>query len=163
MTEAFGSGQARSMGKFVTLEISPLFSDWALADRSALAHFLEVRSFKAGESIIDRLSNSSELFIVSSGSVKLSAESHSLEVTAGASFGELSLIHPSKRRVSAKAITPVETLVITAHHWLEMKQKTPSVAVKLMESILRKLSKELSSFEIPARSQWIKSSSSSLI
>lgn len=151
------------MGKFITLEISPLFSDWSLADRSALAHFLEVRSFQAGDLIADRLSNSSELFIVSSGTVKLSAESHSLEVSAGASFGELSLIYPSTKRVSATAATAVETFVITAHHWLEMKRNTPSVAVKLMESILKKISKELSALELPGKSQWTKSSSSGLI
>jgi CRP-like cAMP-binding protein len=147
------------MGKFVTLDTCRMLQNWSLDERSALAHFLETRSYEANESLIDRTSRTAELLFIASGKIKLSAETYSLEISEGASIGELSLINPSQKRVSATAITPVTAYVLSAQRWLEMKRNTPSVAVKLMESILKKVSDELGSFELPPKSQWAKSTS----
>jgi CRP-like cAMP-binding protein len=147
------------MGKFVTLDACRMLQDWSLDERSALAHFLEDRSYDANATLIDRTSKTSELLFIASGKVRLSAEAYSLEISPGATIGDLSLINPSQKRVLAVAITPVDVYVLSAQRWLEIKRNTPSIAVKLMESILKKVSYELGSFELPPKSQWAKSAS----
>jgi CRP-like cAMP-binding protein len=147
------------MGKFVTLDACQMLQDWSLDERSALAHFLEHRSYDANATLIDRSSKASELLFIASGKVKLSAETYSIEILQGATIGELSLMNPTQKRISAIAITPVDAYVLSSQRWLEMKRNTPSVAVRLMESILKKVSNELGSFELPPKSQWAKSAS----
>lgn len=147
------------MGRFVTLDACEILQDWTLDERSALAHFLEPRSYEINSTLIDRTSKIAELILIASGRVKLSAEAYSIEISQGATLGELSLIHPTQKRVSAIALTPVEAYALNAQRWLELKRNTPSIAVKLMESILKKVSHELGSFELPPKSQWAKSAS----
>lgn len=144
------------MGKFLTLENARLLNSWTLDEKSALAYFLKAKSFKAGEIIFDRLSKGSQLVFVSSGTVKLSAENYSFEVSEGSSFGELSLVQDVPKRVSATASSDVEVLSLDGHQWIELKRNAPSVAVKLLESIINKVSREIANFELPGKSQWAK-------
>lgn len=139
------------MGKFRSLEKSLLASSWSLEERAALAFFLEERRFNEGDPVFNRMAKEAALYLVEQGGVRLQYEQYSVDLKEGASFGELSLFQETTKLVTATALGNCIVWILTKEKYEELRKNTPSVAVKLMESIIQKMGKVVSEALMPPR------------
>jgi len=139
------------MGKFRALERAQLTKDWLLEEITALAHFLTERKVVEGDPIFLKQSKDRGLYFIETGIVRIQYEGLSVDLREGDSFGELSLFDENQKPVSTTAAQSCSLWVLTMDNLMEMKATTPSVAVKLMESICGKIAKSLSVFTVPTR------------
>ena len=121
-------------------------------DLSGIAIFSELKSeqiidlesncqqnyYQGGDQIIDQLSNSREVYFISSGSVRVtnltsSGKEVALEVLdEGKCFGELSALDGGLRSSSVIAIEPSAIIIMPARIFIKTLEKYPSVGLKVM-------------------------------
>jgi len=108
------------------------------ADVRALEKACAWRQYDAGEQIIDRQSDSREVFFVVSGRVRIAIYSiQGREITLddlmpGDHFGELAAIDSEPRSASVMAVTPCMLASLSADRFLKLCADQPDVALRLM-------------------------------
>lgn len=133
------------MGKFTSLEKSKLTCDWSLEERAALAYFLEKKEVASGARLFKESTIESQLYFLDKGEVELDSKNIRISLEAGDSFGELSLFQETSKKLGALAQTECTLWVLSKDKYLEICDQHPSLAHKLQESVLKKLSGLLSS------------------
>lgn len=121
----------------------PLFAGLAESTSKDLDRLLRWRRYAPQEQIIDRQSESREVFFVGSGKVRvviysLSGREVTLnDVTAGGFFGELSAIDGEPRSASVMAIQ--ESLVGSMSHedFMRLLLNNPELSVQVMRHLAR--------------------------
>ncbi|WP_245689278.1 Crp/Fnr family transcriptional regulator [Roseospirillum parvum] len=116
----------------------PLFAGLAPAERAAIARQCRWRRFAAGEQIIDRQSESRDVFFVVSGRVRVIIYSVAgREVTlddllAGDFFGELAAIDGNPRSASVMALEETRLAVVGGSTFLDLVLGRPALALAVM-------------------------------
>ncbi len=115
-------------------------------DINKLKQIGEVASFKSGETIIYQGLYGEEMYILLKGRVQVfvlnpfdGTEAHIAELGAGDVFGEMSLFQGSKRSASIRALEPCTMFKITKQGLDEYIEMDPSMAVKLMKIIAKRI------------------------
>ena len=117
-----------------------LFAD---LDDLALAHIANVATpleVDAGYVLIDAGQEGTGLFILQDGSVTVEIGSRSIECSAGAFIGELSLlvdglVHTGRVR----AATPLKCLAINRLDFDRLLQDEPQIAINMLRALARRL------------------------
>ncbi len=128
------------MGKFTALENATLTQNWALEERSALAHFLEPQQIKKGQEVCDLRAG---LVFVDEGSIKVAFQNEVLPLKSGASFREVSLFATESTDIKLVANEDATLWILSPEKWEELRQISPVVAIKLLEGMTKKLTDEL--------------------
>jgi len=121
-----------------SLEGMHLLQNVPAADVRALEKACAWRQYDAGEQIIDRQSDSREVFFVVSGRVRIAIYSiQGREITLddlmpGDHFGELAAIDSEPRSASVMAVTPCMLASLSADRFLKLCADQPDVALRLM-------------------------------
>jgi CRP/FNR family cyclic AMP-dependent transcriptional regulator len=118
----------------------PLFEELGSDDLRWIADFTEVRSYAAGENILEIGEAGRSLFILTSGTVQvlhpLEPESHQLaRLGPGDFLGEMALLNDAPRSATVKAAGAVEALVLSRTEFRRLLLERPEVTVKLLEAM----------------------------
>ena len=96
--------------------------------------------FEAGEAIFDEGSQGEKMYVVYSGKVDIEREGKVIEeLSAGDSFGEMSLIDGAPRSATARAKTNCEVAPITEKAFLLLVHEAPIFALTLMHNLADRL------------------------
>ena len=123
----------------------PIFGLLDDEEREALAHMMDCRDFKAGETIFHYGDAGGEIFILRSGRVELFIESNEGEKIVlseneiGDVIGELSFLDGGARTGTAMAIEETQMLVMHRDRLLEFIDKHPHAAMDLLTAVGRRL------------------------
>lgn len=99
------------------------------------------RSFAAQEQIIDRQSETTDVFFVVEGRVRVvnySVTGREItldDIEAGGHFGELAAIDSAPRSASVMALTPTKLAVLSQERFLDLIENHPQVALTVMRDL----------------------------
>jgi len=130
--------------KISVLQGMPIFCYLNYKELVRVMNITTVRSFQAGELIIEEASKGDELFIVLDGTVRLhQLDSYITTLKRGDHFGEMSLVDSSPRSASASAEEPARLLQIRRPDFYEIIRNEEKLSVKLLWSFLQVLTQRL--------------------
>jgi CRP-like cAMP-binding protein len=124
------------------LKACPLFKDFTPTGLRIFAGIAVPRAFPKGSSLFTEGKPGDSLFVLSEGTVRLSArgpggEEVSLgEVGAGEPLGELALVQKGERLCSATAVTDVSALELRHADFQKLLGQKPQACVKLLLGII---------------------------
>lgn len=122
-----------------------LFRDLEPKTRALLEMSLETMTFEKGDVIVQEREPSATLFIIKSGSVRISLRSDAdREVTlavleSGEFFGEMGVIDGEPRSATATAIERTVTLSMTPEQFRAQTRAHPEIALELLTILSKRL------------------------
>lgn len=124
------------------------FADFGESDIQALSNECNEASFKKDEVVFAEESPGDKMYVIRQGSVKIFKKIKNNETTLaivnpGEFFGEMALLDGGPRSAAAKAIEEVKALVITTKNFTNLREKSPSAALRIMDVLVRTLSSRL--------------------
>lgn len=130
----------RKNGKVDVIAKVPLFAGCSKAELNAVASIADELDLDEGATLIREGERGREFLIVVEGSVKVTKKGRRLaELGAGSFVGEIALIADVPRTATVVATSPVRLLVITDRGFQHLIRKMPSVAVKVLASLGKRL------------------------
>lgn len=131
--------------KVESLRQVPLLSSLADQDLREIIHISRQKSYAKGDVIINQGDQGNLLFVLLSGSVKVSLiDSHGKEIIIrmlykGNFFGEMSLLDGQIRSTTVTAIEDTEALVIYRDQFKRLIQQKPHVVLEILATLNRRL------------------------
>ena len=130
--------------KVLILKSTPLFAqtpDHVLAE---IADLVEQVSFEAGQTIFNKGDPGDSLYVIVSGSVKITDGERLLsELHEGEAFGELALLDPEPRLGTAAAAEATGLLRLDAPNFHEVLDSQPEVSSAIIRVITKYLRSQL--------------------
>jgi CRP/FNR family cyclic AMP-dependent transcriptional regulator len=129
----------------VALENISLFSELSDADREAVSKLAVTRNYHKNTMVICEGDRSDSLYVVLSGKVKVFlSDEDGKEVTLnlqgeGEYFGELALLDDAPRSASVITVEDTKLAVISKAAFDECMEKNPSIALKIIRGLARRL------------------------
>jgi CRP/FNR family transcriptional regulator, cyclic AMP receptor protein len=128
------------MDVFAFLKASPLLRGFTDDGVRIIQAAVAARQLEPGMPVFLERMMGESAFLLCHGEVSIHATRNHTERELGVlyapdSFGELSLIQPGPRRVTAKARTPVLVLEIPRRDFLRLQQQRPQACLKLLVNI----------------------------
>lgn len=129
----------RSMSE--ALGAVPLFAGLDAAGLDSLSHGMRVRRFRRNETVFHVGDPGDALFIVMSGSIKITLpadtgdEAILATLRPGDFFGELALLDGAPRSATAIAIEPTETFILSRERFKELIATEPAMREALLGTL----------------------------
>jgi CRP-like cAMP-binding protein len=108
-------------------------------DLSRLARIGQRRSYAAGDALVEKDSDRGEFFVLLSGEAEVEVGSTFPVLSPGDFFGEMALLEGSRRTATVRATEPVQVMVFEPMYFRPFLIENPSVAVTLLEGVVRRL------------------------
>jgi CRP-like cAMP-binding protein len=121
------------------LKATPFFADLNPDDLQAVLRMGRPVRFEPGQAMVERGERSDGMYIVTSGHAQVDVGGRYHDLKAGSFFGEMALIHGGKRGATVKVVEPVEALMIPGEDFRSFLLEHPSVAVTMLETLVRRL------------------------
>ena len=127
------------------LEQLPFFSELRHQDLTALAEDFRLRQYAKGEIIFHQGDESSEMYIVVEGKIRIyrtspaGGETSITILTRGDINGEFSMIDNQPRSATARAIVRTTTLQIRSDCFVEHMHRIPNIALAMNKLLVEKL------------------------
>jgi CRP-like cAMP-binding protein len=119
----------------------PLFEDLEHTELQSLADSMHLRTFVAGETVSAEGSGAEGFFVVESGEAEVTVDGQQRgTISPGDYFGEIALLMGSERTATIKATTDLRCYGLTAIEFRDVVERDPSIAWKLAESMMHRLS-----------------------
>jgi CRP/FNR family transcriptional regulator, cyclic AMP receptor protein len=131
------------------LKSCSLFVGFQEAGLLILAKLFNARTIQAGSPIFVENMMAESMFVIKVGIVRLCVkDTHGQDqvlekLTAGESFGEMSLVFGGHRLVSAIAETDCQLLELSRRDFVKLQKQKPQLFLKLMLAIVGQLGKKL--------------------
>jgi CRP-like cAMP-binding protein len=141
----------------------PLFAGLDAEHLSKIAALAEVRSYPGRAVVVNQGEPARALFAIGRGRLKVASSGPDGRDTVlgimaeGEVFGEVALLDGGARSATCTAIEPCELLVIDRAQFLDLLEKSPAIAVKLLHVLagrLRRLSQrseDAAFLDVPSR------------
>jgi CRP-like cAMP-binding protein len=127
------------MDQVAFLRDVPLFEGLGAGELQEVAAAMAPRTFDAHEMIVSQGSPSLGFFLIKEGAADVVKDGGVVaRLSAGAFFGETSLLTDSPRTASVVACEPTECLVLLAWDFRELLAKRPDLSMKLLELVCRR-------------------------
>jgi len=133
----------------ILLQSVYLFSDLNADERGSLAKIAEAMTLPAGFPIFRAGDPATALYLIESGSVRvtvISSSGKSIDVAtlgSGSHFGEMALIDGAKRSATAETLEPTSMFRFDYDKVTALLDRSPATASKLYRSLARFLSNRL--------------------
>jgi CRP-like cAMP-binding protein len=122
------------------LKAVPLFSGCSTRDLASLSQFLRVVDFPAGREIVKQGNTGAGLHVLLEGETKVVVGNRTRQrLRPGDFFGEISLLDRGPRMATVVAETPVRTLSLSSWNFRAALKEHPSVAIKMLEELARRI------------------------
>jgi CRP/FNR family transcriptional regulator, cyclic AMP receptor protein len=122
------------------LKTVPLFSGCSDRELGSLGRFLREVNFPAGREILRKGQTGTGLHVIVDGEAKvLVGDGTGRRLGPGAFFGEISLLDRGPRTATVVAETPLRTLALSSWNFRAALKEHPTMAVKMLEELARRI------------------------
>jgi CRP-like cAMP-binding protein len=142
------SAQEATMENSSFLKSVVLFAEFEPQEMEKLGGMLQRAEFHPGDAVLDEGSPNRALHILVSGRLRVVREVQGREValcdlTAGQTFGELSIIEDGVASATLKAVTDAEVLSVPMHDLATFLRQNPAAGAKFWRAIALDLRRRL--------------------
>jgi serine/threonine protein phosphatase PrpC/CRP-like cAMP-binding protein len=130
--------------KLETLHRMPLFRHLTYGELVRVMNITNVRSYAAGDHVLEEGQDGDEMFIVLTGGVRVhSGEAKIVVLGPGQHFGEMALVDKAPRSASVTSEGATKLMVMKRRDFFDIVRKDHDVAVKLLWAFLGVLTERL--------------------
>ncbi|TQF31077.1 cyclic nucleotide-gated ion channel [Bradyrhizobium sp. UNPA324] len=106
----------------------PLFSHLAAAEIADIMRLLRARTVEQGEVLVRRGDVASSMYFITAGEVEIALPSQHVRLADGTFFGEIALLHKTKRSGTVTATRKTRLLVLDAQDFHALIARMPTLA-----------------------------------
>jgi len=118
----------------------PIFASCTPEEIAAISEVAQESGFQAGQIIVTQGTPGQAFYLILSGRVEIIRDGQSLGAFGpGDFFGEMSLLDSAPRSATIKALEITNCLMLSSWDFKALLERYPSIAVKLLEVLSRRL------------------------
>lgn len=117
----------------------PLFEDLGAADIAAVTALLHSQTAERGEIITRAGEPGASMFFIASGSVEVELPGRTIEMHEGNFFGEMAVLHRTRRSATAVATARARLLVLDGDDLHRLMRRNPAIARRIREAARERL------------------------
>jgi voltage-gated potassium channel len=106
----------------------PLFSHLSAAEIADIMRLLRARTVEQGEVLVRRGDAASSMYFITAGEVEIALPSQQVRLADGTFFGEIALLHKTKRSGTVTATRKTRLLLLDAHDFHALIERMPTLA-----------------------------------
>ncbi|WBL76233.1 cyclic nucleotide-gated ion channel/potassium channel family protein [Bradyrhizobium xenonodulans] len=106
----------------------PLFSHLSASEIADIMRLLRARTIEQGEVLVRRGDAASSMYFITAGEVEIALPSQHVRLTDGTFFGEIALLHKTKRSGTVTAARKTRLLVLDAQDFHALIARMPTLA-----------------------------------
>ncbi|WP_028137385.1 cyclic nucleotide-gated ion channel [Bradyrhizobium japonicum] len=106
----------------------PLFSHLSAAEIADIMRLLRARTIEQGEVLVRRGDAASSMYFIAAGEVEIALPSQHVHLSDGTFFGEIALLHKTKRSGTVTATRKTRLLVLDAQDFHALIARMPTLA-----------------------------------
>jgi voltage-gated potassium channel len=112
----------------------PLFSHLAASEIADIMRLLRARTIEQGEILVRRGEAASSMYFITAGEVEIELPSQHVRLTDGTFFGEIALLHKTKRSGTVTARRKTRLLVLDAQDFHALIERMPTLAAHVRKT-----------------------------
>ena len=117
----------------------PLFSHLSAAEIADIMRLLRARTIEQGEILVRRGDTASSMYFITAGEVEITLPSQQVRLTDGTFFGEIALLHKTKRSGTVTATRKTRLLVLDAQDFHALIERMPTLAAHVHQTAKARL------------------------
>ncbi|MGY4623463.1 cyclic nucleotide-gated ion channel [Bradyrhizobium sp. USDA 4486] len=117
----------------------PLFSHLSAAEIADIMRLLRARTIEQGEVLVRRGDVASSMYFITAGEVEISLPSQQVRLGDGTFFGEIALLHKTKRSGTVTATRKTRLLLLDAQDFHALIARMPTLAAHVHETAKARL------------------------
>ena len=126
--------------KIKLLKEAPLFEQCSKQELKQIAGIADELDLNEGKVLIREGERGREFFVIVSGEVEVRRKGRKMSTLgAGSYVGEIALLSQIPRTATVTATTPLDVLVITDRAFLNLLEKSPTIAVKVARTLAERV------------------------
>lgn len=112
----------------------PLFSHLGASEIADIMRLLRARTLEAGEVLVRRGDVASSMYFITAGEVEIDLPGQRIRLSDGTYFGEIALLHRTKRSGTVTATRKTKLLALDAQDFHALLDRLPALAAHLIET-----------------------------
>ena len=117
----------------------PLFSRLNAAEIADIMRLLRARSIEAGEVLVRRGDPASSMYFITAGEVEIELPNQRVRLSDGTFFGEIALLHRTKRSGTVTATRKSKLLALDAQDFHALIERMPALAAHVQKTAKARL------------------------
>jgi voltage-gated potassium channel len=117
----------------------PLFSHLSATEIADIMRLLRARTIEAGEILVRRGDAASSMYFITAGEVEIELPNHHVRLADGAFFGEIALLHRTKRSGTITATRKTRLLALDAQDFHALIERMPALAAHVHKTAKERL------------------------
>jgi voltage-gated potassium channel len=117
----------------------PLFSHLSAAEIADIMRLLRARTIEQGEILVRRGDTASSMYFITAGEVEIALPSQQVRLGDGTFFGEIALLHKTKRSGTVTATRKTRLLVLDAQDFHALIERMPTLAAHVHQTAKARL------------------------
>jgi voltage-gated potassium channel len=117
----------------------PLFSHLAAAEIADIMRLLRARTIESGEILVRRGDAASSMYFITAGEVEIELPSQRVRLSDGTFFGEIALLHRTKRSGTVTATRKTKLLALDAQDFHALIERVPDLAAHVQRTAKARL------------------------
>ena len=117
----------------------PLFSHLSATEIADIMRLLRARTIEAGEVLVRRGDPASSMYFITAGEVEIELPSQRVRLSDGTFFGEIALLHRTKRSGTVKATRKTKLLALDAQDFHALIERMPALAAHVQKTAKARL------------------------
>src|SRR5207253_4132217 len=112
----------------------PLFAHLRAAEIADIMRLLRAQTIESGEILVRRGEPASSMYFITAGEVEIELPSQRIRLSDGTYFGEIALLHRTKRSGTVTATRKTKLLALDAQDFHALIDRLPALAAHLKET-----------------------------
>jgi voltage-gated potassium channel len=117
----------------------PLFSHLSAAEIADIMRLLRARTIESGEVLVRRGDTASSMYFITAGEVEIELPSQRVRLSDGTFFGEIALLHRTKRSGTVTATRKTRLLALDAQDFHALIERMPTLAAHVHKTAKARL------------------------
>jgi voltage-gated potassium channel len=117
----------------------PLFSHLTASEIADIMRLLRARSIEQGEILVRRGDPASSMYFITAGEVEIALPNQHVRLADGTFFGEIALLHRTKRSGTVTATRKTRLLVLDAQDFHALIERVPALATHVRKTAKARL------------------------
>jgi voltage-gated potassium channel len=112
----------------------PLFSHLSASEIADIMRLLRARTIESGEVLVRRGDAASSMYFITAGEVEIELPNQRVRLSNGTFFGEIALLHRTKRSGTVTATRKTKLLALDAQDFHALVERLPALAAHVKET-----------------------------
>jgi voltage-gated potassium channel len=117
----------------------PLFSHLSAAEIADIMRLLRAQTIESGEVLVRRGDVASSMYFITAGEVEIELPKQRVRLADGTFFGEIALLHRTKRSGTVTATRKTRLLALDAQDFHALIERVPALAAHVHETVKARL------------------------